>query len=193
MSPRKILALSVACFLGGLPAQIAAQDVPPPLVGERVRARTLDGATHDGLVRTLDATELGLQIDQDGADLLLLPLSALEKLEVQRGQGRAGEKGARIGAVVGGSLGAILAVSFISGDCPITGSYGTGCPDAALLLVPVLAVVVAAPFALIGALVGSAFKTDRWEEVPLSPQLRTSVTPIGRLQISLSIPVGAGR
>ena len=173
---------SVACLIGGVPTQVVAQDVSPVVVGERVRAHTLEGATHDGFVRTLDETELGLQIGQDGGELLLLPLTSLEWLEVQRGQKSAVSKGVCIiGALVGGGLGAVTAVQLCaSSNCTIV--------DVAPLVVAVG--VVALGFSVIGALVGAPFKTDRWEEVPMSPRPDVRLRPSGRLEWSVSFPVG---
>ena len=168
----------LGCLLGGTHTPVAAQDVSPLLIGERVRARALEGATHDGPGRTFDAIELGLQIGQDGDDLLVLPLTSLEK--------------AGIGALVGGGLGTVAAIGFIYADCQTTSTAGGGCGNAGgqVAFVALAAVVVATPFALIGALVGTPFKTDRWEDGPLSPRQDVQLRPSGRLEWSVSFPVG---
>ncbi len=140
-------------------------------------------------MRTIDATELGLQIGQDGGELLLLPLTSLETLEVH-GRTSAVWKGARIGALVGGGLGAIVAGVIIGEGCEISTNFSTGqlsfphdesCEGEEVVVLVVGAAIVALAFGVVGAVVGAPFRTDKWEELPLSPRPDVRLRRSGRL------------
>ena len=104
-----VIFLVLVC-ISGPSAAIAAQDTLTVTVGERVRVRTLSGATHFGVVGAVRSSTLELQVA--GEPVVSLPLTSIERLEAQRGQRRSRGKGAirglLIGAGVGGGLGALV-------------------------------------------------------------------------------------
>ena len=160
------------CILGDAPTEIAAQEqlVFP---GERVRVTAPDCALR-GQVATLRAIR---------ADTLVLettecPMASVTRLDVSRGQKSHG----RNGAAIGFPAGAVLAFAYCQvGDktgCEVLGN------DATLGI----ALIFGGVGVLVGAIVGHAIKTDRWEEVPLE-RLRVSLAPQrdGRFALGFSV------
>ena len=96
----------LACLIGGPPTHIAAQDVSPPRVGDRVRVRTAECMTHDGRVRLLSPSLLEIQ-PEEGGQSVSLTLTSVERLQIHRGQRRWKAAGAMLGMVGGAVVGAV--------------------------------------------------------------------------------------
>jgi hypothetical protein len=107
---------------------------------------------------------------QSNGNTIVLPLDAVTKLEVSQGQKSHTGVGAVIGFLVGGAAGA--AIGYASYSCEGWSCLGYGpWPSAGVgLAIGGVGGLVA------GALIGSAIKTDRWEEVPLD-RVRVSLGP----------------
>jgi hypothetical protein len=145
-------------------------------LGDReVRLRCREGATQcrDGLVGRVLACEpdrlrlsLGRRLDP-----LSVPLAELERLEVHRGTQLG--KGARAGAIIGGTTGVVLGVAAMAGlsDDP---DWGTVTAGDYLLMGGVLGAMGAAAGTAVGGLVGVAL--PRWEPLPDS-RLRIGLRP----------------
>ena len=162
------------CFLSTLslliPLTVAAQDSLVP--GDRVRitSRGLDPRRQDG--RLLSLTGGGDSVvvevvrlrtiryrDVLAPDTIAAPLGALERVEVSRGSGRRTLRGALIGGSITALLGYVMGSGFNQhcDDCTpahspeVQGLMGAG--------------LFGAGGALIGALVGSTVRWDRWQDV----------------------------
>ncbi len=159
---------------------LAAQDVPIPRPGNRVRVTARDRSVQqvEGRLLRLRADTLAVQPATEGSPPLVIPLSSLTSLHVRRPISRRAGNAAKYGALVGAGLGVVVAVpACLSKDC---GGY----------TVPVYlgfgfwgAVMGAAAGAIIGAIGGRA-----WEEVALD-QLRVSFATQrdGRFGLGLSV------
>ena len=168
-----VVALSFLASASNPP--LAAQGTASVGAGDRVRVTTARGTTHDGLVHTLRPGALELGAAGESVTLLI---TSVELLEVHRGtRGRAG-RGALIGALVSGVIGAVWARQWCvtASNCVqhrlVVAGFGVG------LL----------PGALLGAAVGSLVRSDRWEEVPLE-RLRVNFAPQGDGRIALGFAV----
>lgn len=170
-APRTILV--IAALLLATSVDLFAQQGSLVAPGDRVRVSRL------GSVPPLVCTVLALKADtlvldaEDRVAPLEVPLALVEKVEVSHG------KKSRIGtgAIVGGLTGALLGAlgSLAWGDA---GSLGS---DAG---VAILASTAAGTG--IGALIGAATKTDRWEEVPLT-DIRVGLSPVTPDGVAVSV------
>ena len=161
-------------------AAVAVADTPPSAVvaiGEKVRVTTRTGRDdRTGVVMAADAQSLTVSLGS-GKPPVRIPLASVRKLEVARGRRTAVKEGAISGGLVGLVLG-VLAVHTVSHalcenatDCDASPQgYGIG------------AGAFAAGGAGLGALVGLAIKTDRWETVPVD-RVGVAIGPV---------PAGAG-
>ena len=172
--------LAVAPF-----SSATTQQQPPPVKpGDRVRigvCTPVCGTRVTGSVLELRSDALLVKSERSG-DTLQVALASLGMVEVSRGQKSRVGKGALIGVLVGVGLGAGVGFAVGKGleddnvcDCHPAGMAVGGLGVGAL-------------GALIGAGVGAATKSDRWEEVPLD-QLRVSFVPQrdGRFGLGLSL------
>lgn len=180
IAPR-ILSLVVALVLTAQ-AGLFAQQEPPVVSGDRVRIAAPTVDPEDWLVGTLVETAADtcvLAVDNQ-ADTLALPFASVTRFEVNRGRRSHWVTGAALGAVVGGAGGALLGYM----SC----IYEPKESDCVQTHVTVGAVVGGTVLGLVGAGIGSAIKTDRWEEVPLD-QLRVGLVRRrnGRLGLAVSV------
>jgi hypothetical protein len=111
----------------------------------------------------------------------------LGKLQVARGQRSQWRKGTILGFVPGAALGGLFGVA-IACDKEITG----GCVDGSFIAGAglVSAAVVGTTTAAAGALVGLAFKTDRWVRVTdgkARASLTLAPTEGGGMRVGLSV------
>ncbi len=157
-------------------AALSAQEPPPIEAGSRIRV-TAPAAGADKLVGTWldsDGVELRVQTEEQPSPLTI-SLADVTRLEVSNGRKSKWLIGAGIGAVGGAVLGAALGANmqgdFSDSDKRIIAATGLGLAGA-----------------LVGGLVGSQIKTERWEEVPLD-RLRVSIVPLrdGRFALGLSV------
>lgn len=185
---RPVTSLIVVLLLAPFPSVIAQERAPPVKPGARVRVSytqpcppevrcvgSRPAVRHTGTVVALDGDSLVLAVERR-TDRLVIPRRSMTKLEVSWGHKRQTVGGAIIGASVTGGL--VLGVLLVCGDfCPEN-------PGAAAEVVVYWAAIGAG----IGALIGTAVITDRWEEVPLD-RLRLSFMPQrkGRFGLSWSV------
>jgi hypothetical protein len=114
-------------------------------------------------------------VPESGAGPWIIPLASVTALEVSRGRKSrwliAAGIGVFGGAVFGAATGTSMEADFSDRDKRIIAATGLGLAGG-----------------LVGGLVGSAIKTDRWEEVPLD-QFRVSIAPQHkrRLRVGLSL------
>ena len=153
-------ALAILTVLLLAPLTDAITQEPPLTPGQRVRVTVpnLDLNKHEETFHQVRSDTLVLES-------LWCPLSDVTRLDVYAGRKSHFGLGLVIGAAVGGAAGAVI---FGREDACFT--HGEGCAGFGLA-------VGAASGALIGGLIGGlAWKTDKWEEVPLD-RLRVSVVP----------------
>jgi len=85
------------------------------------------------------------------------------------------------GAVFGALLGATDSTCYDEIACGRADNAGVGSLVFGVLGLPV------------GMIVGALVKTDRWEDSALSPGVRGSLSPLGQLQVSVSVRFGRMR
>ncbi len=154
----------------------AAQEQPPLESGERVRVTAPVVVACHGTGVFVAVSEETLTV-RGTYGTVTCPLGSVTTIEVQRGRKSSAAKGATVGLLLGAGLGALIGATMDCWGChpgPVqalqvglfVGGIGTG----------------------IGAVIGSAFTGERWEEVPLD-QLRVSFAPQrdGRFGLGLSV------
>jgi hypothetical protein len=151
--------------------------------GDRVRLRLAgSGKSLRATIESVTADELVLR-PLDSAKPLRLSLAQLRSLEVARGRRSQWRSGALIGFIPGalffGWVGAALACIDFT-ECP-SSQWGDGALVGGL--------VGGVATASVGALVGLAFKTDRWVRVhERKPKLALMVAPAnGQVRVGLSV------
>ena len=165
MMVRVAAALAIALFAGsGVSARPAiAQEVPFEnriAEGERIRfvAPPLFPDSTIGVFASLDLHLMYVDSLFAGSDPVAIPLVNLSMLEVSRGRDPKTLTGLGIGAAVGVLAGILLTAAFCSdpdsGNCEF---------DETLLTT----LIIAVPFAGLGAMIGSMARPERWEEIPL--------------------------
>jgi len=180
---RTVLSLAALPLL--IPLQsITAQQAPSIETGSRIRvtAPTVGADKLAGVCVEVDATRLRVQAEEQVSPLTI-SLADVTRLEVSQGRKSNALKGLGFGALIGGSIGAVLGLLASTGE-----SYENPCEGNA----PACAAGGAAAFGVTGALVGLGIgaltKSERWEEVPLD-RLRVNIVPQrdGRLALGLSV------
>jgi len=197
--------LTVLAFAG--PVESLAQD--PTLIksGDRVRitASTVSRTPMEGRVLRISSDTLTLAPSTYGGIYRVVPVSSLERLRISRRVKAYTGVGASLGLLAGGVAGYLAGNSFLdehpwnctSVSVPDTeiqglehshqvctrtsGQKGTGQAIA-------FTVLGAAGGAALGALIGSAIKTDLWEEIPLD-ELRIEPSSIASDGVSVSVSV----
>ncbi|MCZ6760284.1 MAG: hypothetical protein O7D29_07940 [Gemmatimonadetes bacterium] len=159
---------------------LAAQDVPLPWPGDRVRVTAPDRSVQqvEGRLLRLRADTLAVWPATEGSPLLFIPLSSLTSLQVRRHRFWGAREGAKYGAIVGGSLGVVFA------------AWACQSKDCEVYTVPVYLAFgfwFGATGSLVGAVIG-AIGGRVWEEVAVD-QLRVSFRPQrdGRFALAFSV------
>jgi hypothetical protein len=169
-----VLSLSVLVPFTSLQAQ------EPPTIepGERVRVTAPDFGLQKSVGTCLSLSQGVMAFEPAGSSQLTIPTGSMTGLEISRGRKSNTLKGLGLGFLGGAALGAVIGL--------LVDEHGND-------LAPWNAAVVGAAVfgaggAVVGAGIGTAIKTDRWEEVPVD-RLRVSLTPQrgGRLGIGLSL------
>jgi len=174
----------VASSLPGAP--LAAQDAtlaaanpaaaPALARGERVRLWLAGSSTHvgsrkkiSGTVESVSPEALVVRPFEASASPVTLSRTQIDMLEVARGTRRRWPEGAAIGFVPGAVFGVAAGYALSCDD------YNASCNGAAGAVV---GLVLGAGTACLGALVGLAFKTDRWVSVPTRPKVALQLAPV---------------
>ncbi len=137
-------------------------------------------------VRWSDDTLLVLS----NGNTLALPLDAVTRLDVSRGRKTNTGKGAEIGFLLGGVVGAVIGYASYE-ECVPQGPRSWSCigpnfgSEGAALGGALLGGLGGG---VVGALIGASSKTDRWQEVPLD-RVRVSLGPQrdGRFGLGASV------
>ncbi len=127
-----------------------------------------EGVQLEHRVGTFVTWEADTLVVQSNGDTLSVPVTLVTRLDVSRGRKMNTGKGAVIGLLVGGVVGAVIGyANYEEGGF---GDLGPGVNVAAGGVIGGLGGLVT------GAFIGLAIQTDRWREVPLD-QLRVSFGP----------------
>ena len=174
---RSILLPMALVLHGALVLPLAAQ--APALEGRKVRvtvAATGGTRRREAVVRSWDADSLRL-VPSRGAGDVAVSWGDVRKVEYVAGRSNAAGKGALIGAIFGGAFG-------LAADISCAGAEGwdsIGCPPTGAATA-----AGAAFWGGIGALIGLAFKRDKWVGEPTPFELRSTVQE-GRPGIAVSL------
>lgn len=168
---RLCLLVSVATVVGA--SELATQEVTLG-VGTRVRvnAPTLFQQQITGEVAAVEEAALEMRIDA-GTTAVSVPFSAIERLQISRGDHSNSGKGALIGLGVGAGLGLALGIAAAAADDG-NGSYWDWDVGAGEVLA--VTAVFGAAGAGVGALIGLASRTESWQTIP-TDGVRPTVTP----------------
>lgn len=163
-----LAAVSLLANAGGLRAQVPGPEVHP---GDRIRLMMqadLGMGESDwqyGLLHELSEDSLVVEGDDMAGRL---PLNAVRRLEVARGERTYTALGAVLGVGTGVGIGALLSGydSVADREELIIGAVGGG---------------------IVGALIGNQVRSDRWISVSLSSRLEVSVQPGNGYQLVLNL------
>jgi hypothetical protein len=166
---RTVLAGFVIAFAMGTAAAQATGDAPLQ-IGDRIRIKTpVSSSAIEGTLVAVDDDALTLAPEGRDTSHREFARSEIAKLEVARGKKKNVLWGALGGAVVG------IAVDLIA-----TGAEENPCDFGACVILPAMG-------ASVGALVGLAIKTDRWETLP-AKKMGVAILPTRHgVQLSLSV------
>ena len=156
---RTIVFLVTLMFV--LPSDGSAQAVPSP--GDRIRIKQVDGTVLVGALAAWSEETIQLSVDSSRVEgTIAISRSQIATLERQEGTR---SKSNVVGPVVGFLAGGAIAVATLPDrDCP---GYDYGCIGAVVARsVGYVALGIVAG-AVVGALIGSAFRTENWVIVPL--------------------------
>jgi hypothetical protein len=180
---QKFRSLTAPLLLVSLVSQGASQVLPvTPHPGDRVRVWATDGP-HVGIFDSLEGSHVLLQGHQP------LALAPRRRMEVSAGRKGHALEGAGLGFLVGGGLGALLAKGSSGGS----GNMDYGAAAGALAI----GVGVWVGSTILGGVLGSRMKSDRWRPLVPSPRLDRSrptpesgVTPVVALvRIPIRLPL----
>ena len=165
------LALALIVTTSACSGHVADTSIAP---GDRVRvtAPSIDMNRSVRTVAALETDTLVLNTDER-ANALQVPLADVTKLEVHRGK----KSGARTGALIGLAFG---------GGVTLLASFNEDCADNCLALAFVSVPILGGATAGLGALIGLAIQTDRWEAVPLD-DIRVGPSPISGDGVAVSV------
>lgn len=152
---------------------LAAANAPPtaPVAGDRVRIVEAPGG-RPFTARVTDVLPGALVVrTDDRAAPRRLELSGVSRLEVSRGRHGHFGKGARVGLLIGAALGAALLAVTHEDEPPTDCTCDMFAPG-------FVAGALVVTGAVYGGLAGMAFRSDRWEAVPLPPGGTARVGPV---------------
>lgn len=155
----------------------AAQSLAPLTRGTRIRI-TLNATPAQTVVGTLDtigSDSIRLRPEGGRVASRRVAVSAIDGIDVSRGQRAYGWQGARVGGEVGLGVGLFAGIA--------TCKWFIGQPDDCKP-----GVVFGAPVAgvLVGYIVGSRFHSERWDAVPLT-SLRVAPVSLNRVGMTVSL------
>jgi hypothetical protein len=125
--------------------------------GLRVRVRGA-GQPMVGDVVAVDSESIDIRLARERR-VVRVPRQQLTRIETLRGRKSAAGTGALVGLIPAAAFGGLLGYGFYRAFCE-------GCSDSPAPAMARGAVIVGAPGALLGAIVGAAVRTDRWEDIP---------------------------
>lgn len=173
------LAVSVAMLSGPLAAQTMPSQTIPRGTRIRVSLKASPGRVLFGSVDRLKNDRLSWR--PDGDTIITLALNAISTLEISNGRHSRAGKGALIGGV---SLGILSLTTFGMMAAAPEGDWMRlegGWRDALLLSAAGTAAGAGA-----GAIIGSMFHSEDWQEVPLGG-VRVAPVSLGRFGVTVSL------
>lgn len=171
---RAALALAAICLAA---PDAGAQELR---TGDRIRIKTVSGEPSQmtGIYYASEAESLVFHVDQSVQ--ALVPWADISRLQLSRGVHNNAGKGALIGFGVGGALGLTLGLVAVNED---DSYFDTAAADVLLVTG-----VIGAFGAGVGALIGLASKSERWQTIPREQwQIQVAPDPKGGVAIGLSL------
>jgi hypothetical protein len=160
----RTFAFLIAAMIFAAPVKLGAQENRS--IEPRDRVRITLKRDHSAFVGTIQTVEgNALVIQRKALGLRTVAFRDIAKLEVSRGERTGALKGAAAGFVIFGLAGAIAWGAVCEADFGISTSTSSQEPctgEAALV-----GLGTGAAGALLGAVIGSFIRTDRWDETPL--------------------------
>ncbi len=167
--------LIIPVALLALPTHLLGQATDTLRTGARVRLSVAAPAA-DTMIGTFAGWQAdSLLLDHESGTLRVLPVKYINRLEVSRGT----KSNAGTGAIAGLLVGAVATALFLVALCEET---DTPCQGDEFFLA--FAIIAPLPTAL-GALMGAAARSERWESIPLSQLTPETIRPRG-LSIGLA-------
>jgi len=158
------LAVLIPAMIFIAPVKLGAQENWPVELHDRVRITLKrDHSAVIGTVQTIEAHALVIERKRSG--LRTIALRDMKKLEISRGERTGALKGAIGGFAIFGLAGTLTWGAACEADFGLSASTSSREPctgEAALV-----GLGAGAVGALLGAVIGSAIRTDRWDEAPL--------------------------
>ena len=199
---RTTILVAILAFVPLASATAQAQPGERVRVTQHVLCNTICVGRLRHYVGTFVAWKADTLVVQSNGDTLSLPVNPWTRLDVSRGRKSFGAgRGGIIGGVVGAASAAIIGAASYEEpeepqpcvprdflDCLLRGPRGDRISRTAADAAVQWAVVGAVVGYAIGRLLGSAIKTERWEEVPLD-RLRVNLGPQrdGRFGLGASV------
>ena len=196
MAPR-FVAMVFLYLMGLMPLSVSAQGTPPLKMGDRVRISVGEGQPYS---HSLEGPQIGsgrfvwVRVQSVAESVILvegmagewtIPIRSIKEAQVSLGRNRNTLKGLGVGALIGGVSGVTL--GFLMGDAPA--DCWLICPtaeEAALYGGGILGALGG----VIGLVVGTLTKSDRWENLSLSGMKPSAqVARAGGLNLGFSIPL----
>lgn len=179
----RTLAFLIATMVSAAPVKLGAQEHWP--VSPRDRVRVTMKRDHSAVIGTIQTIKgNALVIQPKKSQFRTVALRDIAKLEVSRGQRTGALKGAAAGFVIFGIAGAVAKGAACEADLGLGTSSGEPCPGKAALV----GVGTGAVGALLGAVIGSFIRTDRWDEASLDDVHITSASTLeGGFVLSVSV------
>jgi hypothetical protein len=173
------IALLAAVLLLAPSVDVLAQRARPVAPGDRVRitAPSIVGERLVGTLAELRPEALLLE-PEDSVEAVLLPLAAVNKLELSRGKGSKIGRGALAGGLFGAGVGLVVGIAALGED---GGGFHIGVGE-----VIRGTLVLGGLGAGMGMLLEVAAPGERWETVPLD-RIPVSLEPHTRPALSVSV------
>lgn len=128
---------------------------PEGIIGERARVELYAGHPHEGLLRSLEGNRVTLKTEREA--LLPIQLSPTARLEISRETKSKAGRGAGLGALIGGIGLAVVGAASCDDDGWVDPGPGACAAGGAIF--------GAGTGALVGLIIGSTSKEERWVEV----------------------------
>ena len=178
-------AFLIAAMISAAPVKLGAQEHWPVAPRDRVRVTLKqDHSAVVGTIETIEGNALVIQPKTPG--VRTVALRDIAKLEISRGERTGALKGAAAGFVILGLAGAFAQGTVCEADFGVPSGTGSRepCPGKAALV----GVGTGAVGALLGAVIGSFIRTDRWDEAPLdNVHIRSASILEGGFVMSVSV------
>lgn len=169
----------------------------PVVAGQRVRITSTRYELHRQTGQVLSVNAEGVSVRFERArtalhpDTLTLSNGSVDRWEVSRGEGRQTRLGAFIGLGTGAILGWAIGTSTSPKECVPESPYGFNCFLVSTATAEIRGLVGAMGLGVLGAgvggLLGTLFRSERWEDVSRAPATVLRWLPDGHLGVGFAL------